>query len=192
MYSDYIEIFIPYLLAFFTFCLWNYGIKKTIRNIFKNFLYVETKIFIAHAQSDKKKEILKMYYNSACEFMDKFTLKEALEVVGCIDRFRKAGMVKIPPQKIYDEDLERYSKIALKTLFGCLLACTFRGFLSFFFHMWWALIKERLQASNDEPVSIFEKFGEKIPHKIITDRHPGDVFQSFGEVAHATASCSRA
>lgn len=187
-YKDYIELFAPCIFIFLSLCIWQYGIKKSVRNLFKTFLSLQTEVFISKVSNERIKEKINQYHQTACNFIDKYTLQELNEIINCIDNVLKDNK-KTYSDKIYDKELENYSKIALGTIFGCLTVCTIMGFISFFFHMSYSYVQERRKESNSEREIIVEKYTDAVPEKEIAQKNPAYVFQSFGEAAQATTSC---
>lgn len=182
------EMLVTYILVLLIFWTWHYWIKKTIKMIFKNFLYEVTTRFVSRVQDKEKKEKFYLYYKSTCKFIDKFTLRETNEIIDCICRDVKNNNMEIHHKIIYDEELEKYSKIALATIIGCLMACTFKGTIAFLFHMCSPSILKSREDFTEKRESILEEFADTIPQKEITKKNPAYVFQSFGEAAHATSA----
>lgn len=177
------EILVTYFLVLGIFCTWQFAIKAAVKRIFKNFLYIETQRFISRAKEKNKKERYRFYYTSACDFIDKFNFREANKIIAAIQRSRKDVPNQTYPKTVCDEDLEKYSEIAVKTIYASLKACTVMGFIHFFSYMGVAFARQLLQGIA-KPLQLFiEKFMESIARKEPPLGDPAYIFSRFGAAA---------
>lgn len=177
------EVLVTYLLWTGIFCTWQFGIKTSVKRIFKNFLYIETQRFILRTKEENKKERYWLYYTSACDFIDKFNFREANKIIAAIRKSRKEVPNQTYPKTAYDEDLEKYSEIAVKTIYASLKACTVMGFVHFFSYMSVSFARQLLHGIA-KPLQLFiEKFMESIARKEPPLGDPAYIFSRFGAAA---------
>lgn len=126
------ELFLIYFLALAIFCVWHFGIRCAVKDLFVAFLAVYTRYCLAKAANENEKKIIDAAFSGVSDFIYRYNLKQVSQIISSLRHGCAHNSALRPPASPMTEE---YNRVALGIAWTALKSCTGSGFFVLLFYL---------------------------------------------------------